>query len=61
MEKVIFVRNHYEDYEDEDFDNGLEEVNKHLSEGWKVKSVHCNIDEDDDYSMAYFVLEKKEG
>lgn len=58
MEKVFFVRNHYEDYEDEDFNDGLEEVNKYLSEGWHVKSVHWSIDADDDYSLAYFVLEK---
>lgn len=59
MEKVIWVKSTGKSLGSKQ-DDGLEEVNKHLKEGWKVKHLAAAPMGDSILSgQAYIVLEKE--
>ncbi|MDF2880181.1 MAG: hypothetical protein K0R54_738 [Clostridiaceae bacterium] len=57
MEKVIWVRS--EEVSSSRVNDGLNEVNKYLEEGWKVKHIVAfNVVKSDSRTQAYIVIEK---
>lgn len=58
MEKVIWVRSNLKMIGAKEND-GLDEVNKYLEEGWKVKHISaCAVGESILQGQAYIVIEK---
>lgn len=59
MEKIIWVRSNGEMIGAR-HDDGLEVVNRHLQEGWKVKHISaCAIGDSLSVGQAYVVIEKE--
>ena len=59
MEKIVWVESKIKGLSSKKFD-GLEEVNRHLEEGWKVKNISAaaTISGTGMLGQAYVVLEK---
>lgn len=58
MEKVIWVRSNMKTLGAKE-DDGLDIVNKHLEEGWKVKHISaCAMGDSTISGQAYIVIEK---
>ncbi|SDZ12564.1 hypothetical protein SAMN05660462_01941 [Proteiniborus ethanoligenes] len=58
MEKIIWVRSNIKALGSKE-DDGLDIVNKHLEEGWKVKHISaCAVGDSIISGQAYIVIEK---
>ena len=58
MEKIIWVRSNMKALGSKE-DDGLDIVNKHLEEGWKVKHISaCAVGDSVISGQAYIVIEK---
>lgn len=58
MEKIIWVRSNMKALGSKE-DDGLNIVNKHLEEGWKVKHISaCAVGDSIISGQAYIVIEK---
>ena len=59
MEKIFWIRSHEKRIGQKDND-GLEEINRYLEEGWKVKHLSaCSAGDSVFIGQAYVVLEKE--
>ena len=58
MEKVLWIRSNVHA---KGIDDGLEEINEHLRQGWTVKLISaCAAGTAMNFGQAYAVLEKQE-
>ena len=56
MEKIFWIRSEEHDLK---IDDGLNEVNSYLEQGWKVKMISaCSMGDAITSGQAYIVLEK---
>ncbi len=60
MEKVLWVRSYGKMFSRKG-DDGLDEVNRYLEQGWKVKHISaCSVGDTMNEGQAYIVIEKND-